>query len=160
MNRKAVPILMLAVVASLGCDDDDLTTPDFELFGADLTGDQEVPPVETDASGDAAFEWDGTTMAFAITVEDITDATAAHIHRGEAGENGDILVTLFPGPTVEGDFSGVLVEGAFTEPDEDVDITMDELLDLMRTGGAYVNVHTEENPAGEIRGQVEELEEF
>lgn len=159
MSRKAIPILMLAVVASLGCDDDP-TTLDFELFGANLAGDQEVPPVDTDASGVATFEWDGTTMAFAITVEDITDATAAHIHRGEAGENGDIVVTLFPGPTVDGDFSGVLVEDEFTAPDEGVDITMDELLDLLRTGGAYVNVHTEENPAGEIRGQVEEIEEF
>jgi CHRD domain len=29
-----------------------------------------------------------------------------------------------------------------------------DLVDLMKNGGAYVNIHTQENQNGEIRGQI------
>lgn len=156
MRRVIVGIGLLAIAAA--CGDDDGVGVEQEFFQALLFGDEEVPPVETDALGDAAFLTDGTTMEYEIVVAHIVDAIAAHIHEGEVGENGPILVTLFsadpPGVTVEE--TAQLVRDSFT--DEDVDMTMNELLDLMRSGGAYVNVHTVDNPGGEIRGQIAQPE--
>lgn len=155
MTRAMGGIVVLALAAaSVACEEDGTNVEVPDVFDARLSGDEEVEPVETEAHGAAVFSWDGTTMSYVITAVDIQDVTAAHIHEGEAGENGGILVTLYDGPVIEGD--SVLVEDEFSEPDEGVDLTMDELLELMRTGGVYVNVHTEENPGGEIRGQVEQ----
>lgn len=152
---------LLAIVAIAGCGDDDGTGVTQEFFQAFLTGDEEVPPVETDAEGIAEFLTDGTTVLYGIlATEDITDVTAAHIHLGESGENGDVLVTLYSGPTVDVPANSLLVQdGGFTAVDEDVDLTITELLDLMRSSGVYVNVHTEENGGGEIRGQIQLVEE-
>jgi hypothetical protein len=52
-----------------------------------------------------------------------------------------------------GAVNGALATGSFTATDGN-QITMDSLLLLMRNGNAYVNVHTTENPNGEIRGKV------
>ena len=39
--------------------------------------------------------------------------------------------------------------------DVPLDVGIDELVYLMLTGNTYINVHTLENPDGEIRGQIE-----
>lgn len=157
MRRVIVGIGLLAIAAA--CGDDDGTGVEEEFFQALLFGDEEVPPVETDALGDAAFLTDGTTMEYEIVVAHIVDARAAHIHEGEVGENGPILVTLFiADPPVTVEDTARLVRDSFTATDDDVDMTMNELLELMRSGGAYVNVHTVENPGGEIRGQIAQPE--
>jgi CHRD domain len=87
----------------------------------------------------------------------------AHVHIGPAGVNGDVAVFLF-GPEGSGvTRDGILAEGRITESDlmaiPDVfDGTMAAFIDHLRAGTAYVNVHTLENPPGEIRGQVEGLQ--
>lgn len=152
MTRAMGVIALFTLVASSVACESDGTGVDLEVFHANLAGDEEVPPVATDARGVALFNWDGTTMSFSLTADDIQDVTAAHIHEGEEGMNGGVVVTLYDGPVIEG--GEVIEQGEFSEPDEGVNLTMAELLELMRTGGAYVNVHTEENPGGEIRGQI------
>lgn len=155
MRRFTIGFGLLAIVAIAACGDDNGTGVTEELFQAALSGDEEVPAVETDAEGIAEFLTDGTTVLYGIlATEDLTDVRAAHIHLGESGENGGILVTLYSGPTVDVPADSLLVQDGFTAVDEDVDLTITELLDLMRSSGVYVNVHTEENPGGEIRGQV------
>lgn len=156
-RRVIVGIGLLAIAAA--CDDDNVTgieiEPD-EFFQIFMIGGSEVPRVETDAAGEAVFRLlDGPALRYQLSVLDIAEVTAAHIHEGEVGENGPILVTLFTADPPE-TFGGpaVLVTDTITAPDADVDMTMDELLDLMRSGGTYVNVHTVENPGGEIRGQI------
>jgi hypothetical protein len=126
-------------------------------FHAELSGDNEVPPVDSDASGQATVEYDESAgeLTFTVEVADIEDVVAAHIHCGRSTENGPVGVTLYDDDPFSGD--GVLAEGTVGEPDEDNDCHWTDLADVvaaMRRGNAYVNVHTTENPAGEIRGQL------
>lgn len=152
MWKTATAILMTAAVLGLAaCEDDDLTGPD-EEFAATLTAEGDV---QSAATGAAAFALEDGIMAFTIDVANITEVTAAHIHGpAGAGVNAGVLVGLFAGPTT-GDVNGQLVSGTFTAANMvNTNVSMDSLLVLMRNGQSYVNVHTVENPGGEIRGQI------
>lgn len=153
---RSAPVLVLAlglVLGSAACDDD-IQNVVTTRFRAELSGANQVPPVSTTASGLATFTVTDGVVAYRIDAFDLEDATAAHIHSGSASENGPIVVPLFavePPVTLQ---QGVLVNGEFTAADV-TELTFDELLDIMRSGDAYVDVHTTGNPAGEIRGQVQ-----
>jgi hypothetical protein len=110
--------------------------------------------VETRAQGQAHFvlSKDGTTLHYKVNVANIEDVTASHIHIAEEGVNGPVAVTLFSG-VPEGRIQGTLAEGDITAADVTLG-TFEELLARIRAGSAYVNVHTIENPPGEIRGQI------
>jgi hypothetical protein len=66
-------------------------------FFATLTGSEEVPPVQTSASGDTVFRVsdDQMSMRFRLIVNNLANMTEAHIHLGRRGENGPIVVFLF-----------------------------------------------------------------
>src|ERR671919_2686395 len=126
-------------------------------YDANLTGSSEVPPVTTNATGLAELELndDGDEMSFDIQVEDIEGATQAHIHQGSEGENGDPVVWLFNSTEPTDEEDGTLESGDFTAEDFVGPLqgqNMTDLVELMDDGQAYVNVHTEANPGGEIRG--------
>jgi hypothetical protein len=129
-------------------------------FHAILEGDEEVPPVDSDAQGAAIFRTsnDGTELNYTLIVANIEDVTAAHIHLAPRGENGDIVAFLFdPAEPTEGRTNGVLAEGTITSEDlvgPLAEATLSELIDEMEAGNTYVNVHTVEHPSGEIRGQI------
>lgn len=120
--------------------------------------------VETDASGEARFQVneDGTEAAYEVTVENICNVTQAHIHLGAEGEDGPIVVWLYPEEgmepeLIEGSFSGTLAEGTITEDEfvgEWEGAGFKDAIATFEEEGAYVNVHTEEHPGGEIRGQI------
>lgn len=133
-------------------------------FVAPLSGEQEVPSVETRATGVAKFQLskDGTKLRYTLNVANIEDVLMAHIHLGPAGENGPVVVWLYPedGPPpqlIEGRFNGTLAESQITASDVvgPIESNFADLLKAMRTGTAYVNVHTQANPSGEIRGQID-----
>jgi len=160
-----MPSVALAATVSLAsaCADDDLTGIEEDAeFEASLTGAAERPdPVTTDATGSAFIDVDGTTVRFRVEVEDIADVTMAHIHVGGTAVAGPIVVELFNAGGNPESFTTreVLAEATFTQ--EDVQAasgiaTLDALIDAMEGGTTYVNVHTTANPAGEIRGQIEE----
>jgi hypothetical protein len=128
-------------------------------FSAKLRGRFEVPPVDTDARGRAQFKLssDGTRLFFRLFLEDIEEVTMAHIHLGEKGENGPVVVTLFgtlekPVTIVEAEFTGVITRKDLEGPLEGC--SLETLLREMKQGNTYVNVHTFEHPDGEIRGQI------
>ena len=128
-------------------------------FHAKLTGNNEVPSVKTEASGNIKFELssDGKVLSYKLEVKNIENTTAAHIHRGMKGKNGPPLVNLFSGPKKEGKFSGKLSEGTITAIDLSGDLmgkSLDDLVQLVKSGDTYVNVHTDANPNGEIREQI------
>lgn len=129
-----------------------------------LTGDEEVPAVETQAQGQAIFKLsaDGETLHYRLIVANIEDVLMAHIHLAPAGENGDVVVWLYPdGPPpqlIEGRFQGVLAQGEITTADLVGPLagqTLDDLIAAFNNGTAYVNVHTVANPGGEVRGQID-----
>jgi CHRD domain len=150
LSLAATAALAIGLAAS-GCTkgSDNLT-----LFQADLAGANEFPvPRSTGASGRAGFSLDGDRVTYTIEIQGtIRQAFAAHIHSGAAGVNGLIRVTLYPGPDTA-DFSGVLISGSFTAANV-TGVTFEQLLNEMRAGTAYVNVHTRQYSGGEIRGQV------
>jgi hypothetical protein len=67
-------------------------------FRAHLSGDEEVPAVDTRAQGQAIFQLsrDGMTLHYKLIVANIEDVLMAHIHLAPAGENGPIVVWLYP----------------------------------------------------------------
>jgi hypothetical protein len=158
-------VVALAAALSLGSDCDDDPTgivEDAEFLADPLTGAAERPdPVTTTATGAAFFDVDGSTVRFRVEVEDIENVTLAHIHNGGVDIAGPIVVELFNAAGTPRTFTarGVLVESTFTEADFEAAggiTTLDALIDAMEAGTVYVNVHTSDNPAGEIRGQIEE----
>ena len=123
-----------------------------------LSGDQEVPPVTSSAKGWAWVTPGEESGWFKVNVTGIDKVTAAHIHNAKSGENGDVVVTLFKSESPTGPKDGILVEGNFTASNLEGPMKGKELSDLataMKNGETYVNVHTEANPKGEIRGQLE-----
>lgn len=124
-------------------------------FRAHLSGDEEVPMVETNATGQVIFKLskDGSSLSYKLIVANIENVVAAHIHIGESGTNGPVWVTLYNGE-IQGRFSGILAEETITSETVKDENTLADLLDIILDGGAYVNVHTTQNRGGEIRGQI------
>jgi hypothetical protein len=156
--RTSAWVRLLAVTALLvACDDNG---PDDDEYRATLNGTSEVPANQSTATGSFTMQDDGDEFEYRLTVQNIASPTAAHIHIGPPGVNGGILVPLFSNATPPATFSGTLSDDAFTAADIQVlpgaaaAISVDSLRVLLRTGGAYVNVHTTARPAGEIRGQI------
>src|SRR5688572_22566008 len=118
---------------------------------------QEVqdPAVVSDGEGESEFTWRNDRVRYAVEWEDLTSpVVAGHIHCAPAGSNGAVGVTLVHEPLDADD----RVRGSFTGPDLPNDCMWDSLGDVlaaMLTGNAYVNIHTDNFPAGEIRGQVD-----
>ena len=132
-------------------------------FRTQLSGDQEVPPVETNATGQAIFQLrkNGTELHYRLIVANIENVTMAHIHLAPAGANGPVVAWLYPsGPPAQlipGPSNGVLAQGVITSASLVGPLSGESLSDLMDqiiAGNAYVNVHTSQFPPGEIRGQV------
>jgi len=132
-------------------------------FQAHLNGSAEVPSVKTKAQGEATFKLskDGESIHFKITVSNIENVNMAHIHEGASGADGPIVVWLYPSAPpanlISGKTNGVLAEGTITNANLDGPLkgkSITDLLNDIKSGDAYVNVHTMQNPAGEIRGQI------
>ncbi len=144
----AVAITMLAAGS---CSDNDIG-PQVTNFTAALSGANEVPADSSKATATASFSVVPAGLLYRVVITTAIDsATAAHIHTGAAGVNGGVVVPLFGGPTTGLAFTGTLAEGVGGVP---IGMTLDSLLVLMRSGNAYVNVHTRTHPGGEIRAQV------
>ena len=101
-----------------------------------------MPAITTDASGTGAITLNATTglIIGTINVFNITP-TMAHIHAGDLGVNGGVVIALIDAGN-----------GVFTVPSDTV-LNMAQM-DLMQAEGLYTNFHTAENPGGEIRGQI------
>jgi len=112
------------------------------VLQAELSGANEIPPADPDGSGFATVTIDtiAMTVVWEITVANIDEVVAAHIHIGDSTTNGDVRI----------DFSGQLV-GSVTDPDA--------VLVASNPSGWYVNVHTGPFPGGAIRGQLHRVSE-
>ena len=132
-------------------------------FRAHLSGDEEVPPADTKATGEAIFRLnkeDGS-LYYKLIVANIENVRMAHIHMAEAGTNGGVVAWLYPSSAppvlIPGRFQGVLAEGVITADNLTgalAGASLDDLLQAMKQEKTYVNVHTNQFPGGEIRGQI------
>jgi len=130
---------------------------------AKLSGGEETPAIlNTGAVGTAEVSVDATSRELAVTLKVFnlpTAATAGHIHIGPKGIGGPTVFN-FPASLVgrTGDFTMVFrlgdLAGVFT-PRPAIGIsTIDDAIQSIVGGNSYVNVHTTQNPGGEIRGQL------
>jgi hypothetical protein len=133
------------------------------IFVTHLSGDEEVPPVDTKAQGQAIFmlSKDGTELRFILIAAKLENITMSHIHMAPKGQNGPIVAWLYPSVPppvlIPGAFNGVLASGAITAADlvgPLEGMSLSALLTEMMSGNTYVNIHTQQNPGGEIRGQL------
>lgn len=142
-------IIPLVSFTNIFADDNKFSTP--------LTGMEEVPPVITNSTGIALFELVKDNINFKVNVTNLDNINAAHIHFGEFGQNGDIIFTLFKPATPIDILNGTLVEGKITSVDLQGPLkgkTVNDLVQLINNTKTYVNIHTEQYPNGEIRGQI------
>jgi len=105
-----------------------------------LSGAEEVPPVQTQASGSGTITvGDDGAVSGSITTTGV-EAKAAHIHMGEAGTAGPVIVPLVKDGSTFKVAAGAKLTG--------------EQQKAFLAGGLYVNVHSAAHPTGEIRGQI------
>ena len=117
-----------------------------QSFKVQLTGAQQVPPVETAGTGTADLTYDPATrvVTWVVTYSGLSDtATMSHFHGpAEVGKNASPVIWLSqrgsPAP------SPIKGEATLT-PEQAQQFT---------AGDWYINVHTQAHPGGEIRGQV------
>lgn len=113
-------------------------------FDVTMSGNEEVPAVESDGSGSALLTVDLVSGAIEgeLNIEGI-DVGAAHIHEAFAGNNGPVLIGLEQDAT---DPATYRVPASTTLDDDGINALL--------AAGLYVNAHTAENPGGELRGQI------
>ncbi len=126
-------------------------------LNATLSGLEEVPSVNTMATGEAEFVPvlpNNETIDFSVNATNIEDVTAGHIHMGIQHENGQVVVTLFEFGADQNEVSerGTITADMLTGPMEGLAIS--DLLTAMKNGSTYINIHTTQYPDGEIRGQI------
>jgi CHRD domain len=109
---------------------------------AKLDSRHETPAPKGASKGSGLFTatLSGRSLAWRLTFSQLTGkAVAAHVHLGRPGVAGPVAVPLC-GPCASGAHGKVTVAA--------------KVRSALVAGGAYVNVHTAKNPAGEIRGQI------
>ena len=165
MRKVLIGLLAVTLVALLVAadDDDDDDGRSDRRFRAVLTGDQEVPdPVETDTTGRATFKANRaeTKIEFKLKIrraDDVLAVAGGHIHCAPAGSNGPVVAFL-AGAVPPAGFDGkVEIKATLTDASvlpTDCGSNIAEVLEAMRAGDTYVNIHSAGNPAGEIRGQI------
>jgi len=153
-------LLVLTFSLATAAGDDDITT-----LTASLRGANEVPAVNSNGSASflAVFHEDGT-IAFTETFTGLTsNAILSHIHFGEVHVAGGVMIWLCGGggqpacpAATSGSFSGTITHANVTGPTSQ-GISAGDLasaLRAVRQGAGYVNLHSVNFPAGELRGQV------
>lgn len=106
-----------------------------------LSGDNEVPPVKTSASGSGTITVASDGAVSGSVKTSGVDGTMAHIHVGAAGSNGPVIIPLTKG-----------ADGTWTVP-AGTKLNEDQMKSY-KAGALYVNVHSEANKGGEIRAQL------
>jgi CHRD domain len=133
-----------------------------QKFIAELKSEMVVPPVTSNATGTAYFQLDmedNNKINYSLIATDIHGVKAAHIHSGKEGEkNGPIVVRLykpFRPPVLFGRILSVhdnirsdILEGPLLGKQ------LSDLVNVMNNGTTYVDIHSQEYPNGEIRGQI------
>lgn len=142
--RKTFKFLITVLIFAaffVACDDNNDDKDNIMIFKAMLKGSSEVPSNESTATGNTILTFNAVTKKFnAVTTYSGLEPTGGHIHMAAVGENGGVVYPFGDNLSSPITFqSGVLTE-------DQVTALISEML--------YINLHTEEFPGGEIRGQL------
>lgn len=138
--RAIVALTPLTCIAWVG-----IATAAPITFKVELSGTEQVPPLTNVSKGTAVLIWDPSTR---VVTWDITDSgmtgpvTMAHFHNGPEGKNGPVVIWL----SKKDQATPNAIKGEATLTPEQAK--------QFEAGDWYINVHTKDHPAGEIRGQV------
>jgi hypothetical protein len=137
-NKFFLVILPVILLSFASCDDDD--DENITTFKAVINGAVETPANASTATGTATLTYDNDTKIFKVVVEYTgVNATMAHIHKGEIGVAGSVIFG----------FDNPASPINYTSPALDAAQEADLMANLY-----YVNIHSAQFPAGEIRGQL------
>jgi hypothetical protein len=125
-------------------------------FGVHLSA---VPGVETHGQGQAKFQLDHGELSFVLALSKLNGtATAAHIHiSDEPGDSGPPVISLCgafgpaPIPVEVCGGPGHPAKGSVSLDESQAEMLMNAIAE----DRAYVNVHTTEHGAGEVRGRLQ-----
>lgn len=170
-STAASPLASLAGIAILLATGSAFANDDFET---QLRSYAEVPSVSSTASGrfKASINRKSASISYELSYRDLQgEVRQAHIHLGQRGVNGQVMVflcqtTTNPDPTglapqcpqsgrVEGLLQAANV-GAAAAAQGIAAMEFEEMVDAIRAGVTYVNVHSSTFPGGELRGQLRE----
>ena len=135
MSKLLVLVAALSLAACAG------TMSGGSTINVSLSGTQEVPPVSASGSGSGGFTIgeDGSVTGSVTTTG--VEGTMAHIHMGARGTNGPVIVPF----TKDGNTYSAPPGAKLNEAQ----------MQAFKAGNLYVNVHTNRNKGGEVRGQLQ-----
>ena len=160
-------LLLLVIVAGLGLLPA-LAPAALIPWSATLSGSQEVPPNASPATGSASgtFDTDTHVLTWTVSVSGLTTpAVAGHIHGAAApGVNAAVLISFVDLGTLAGNTSGsfsgsVDLDGGLGLSPIFDDVPLAERIDQFLNDLWYVNIHTQQFPGGEVRGQISQVPE-
>ena len=135
MKKLLVLVASLSLAACAG------TMSGGKTVNVTLSGAEEVPPVSVPGSGSGSFTvGDDGSVKGSVTTTGV-QGTMAHIHIGPRGQNGPVIVPF----TKSGDTYSAPPGAKLT----------DAQMQAFKAGNLYVNVHTDRNKGGEVRGQLQ-----
>jgi hypothetical protein len=141
-----------------------------DRYWSGLTGDRQIPPVNTDARGylGLKFQDDLSRFVFTVNAENIGNVTNIYIYKGDKNQNGTVVLDLLKAEkdrpiddvkilnvTSKGKLTGTLAAGGATKDDLQGELkgkTLSDFYKLMVNGSIYIIVQTKDFPMGEIRG--------
>ena len=128
-----------------------------EKYRAKLDGNNEVPAVNTTAEGVINFKTKNDMLTWKMNVTGANDPTGVNIHKGKAGEKGEIVVDLMKVSKHSDNPKGMTMRGNVTESSLKGSMAGKTIADLktaIANGDVYVNLKTQDHPDGLMRGQI------
>jgi len=173
-RKNAVAGLLLVLISAAlmllwGCGDDNDSAK--TQFTATLKGSSEVPANTSSATGSLRMSLspDGNTLSYHLEISPMNNVFMAHLHQGPPTCACPIVLFLLNSTANGGPTTGVIAEGSATSASLVNALAghpLSELIDQIKAGNIYVNVHTSSTmgtipagqpgniPGGEIRGTV------
>ena len=128
-----------------------------EKYRAKLDGNNEVPPINSTAEGVINFKTKNDMLTWKMNVTGANDPTGVNIHKGKAGEKGEIVVDLMKVSKHSDTPKGMLMRGNVTESSLTGSMAGKTIADLktaIANGDVYINLKTQDHSDGLMRGQI------
>jgi hypothetical protein len=155
--RTMCMIVLAAALASLVITATNSSYAQNEKYRAKLDGNNEVPAVNTTSEGVINFKTKSDMLTWKMNVTGTNDATGVNIHKGKAGENGEVVVDLMKVSKHSDNPKGMTMRGNVTDSSLTGSMAGQTIADLktaMANGDTYVNLKTQDHPDGLMRGQI------